>query len=95
MQDQTVCGPVIHIDQNPESEFKSVTIRDIKADKPRDILICLKDGDYDRYFHLFREGIFRVVGTLHVARGKKSRIMDYSALEIVNPDPDEPSDRQD
>lgn len=92
LQDQTVCGPVIHIDQNPESEFKSVTIRDIKADKPRDVLICLKDDDYDRYFQNFREGIFRVMGTLNVARGKKSKMMDYSTLEIVNPDLNEEFD---
>lgn len=81
--DQTVCGPVVHIDQKPESDFKSVTIRDITGTKPRDILVCLKDDDYNKLYPNFRKDIIKIIGTIQFSRGKKPRIMDYSSLEIV------------
>ena len=81
--DQTVFGPVINIDQRPESEFKSVTIRDITGAKTRDIVICLKDEDYDKLYQNFKNDCIRVVGTIQSARGKKAKIVDYSSLEII------------
>ncbi|MBQ9243005.1 MAG: hypothetical protein IJ165_07235 [Proteobacteria bacterium] len=84
LPDTTVCGPVVNINKKPEAEFKSITIRDVTGRKTRDILVCLKDDDYDNYYEHFKDGIIRVIGTLITARGKQSKIMDYSTLEIVD-----------
>lgn len=82
-QDQTVLGIVVSIDQKPESEFKSVTIRDMAGAKQRDVIIYLKDDDFDKLYLNFKKDIVRAVGTIQFSRGKKPRMVDYSNLEII------------
>lgn len=84
MPDVTVCGPVVNINKKPEAEFKSITIRDVTDRKTRDVLVCLKDDDYEKYYKHFKDGIVRVIGTLMTTHGKQSKIMDYSNLNIVD-----------